>query len=913
MTLTSNSRLIIITGFAIVLLTLSSTGFIGLYQFSRYHNQDEAATALYLQKRDLVEKMLSASRERAISLTLMLHLADPFEQDEQHLRFNELGTDFAVARQALMSLKLSEPEQAIMRRQGNNVTAGIDSQHEVIDLIFSGATAKAGKLLTNQAIPAQKGNFAILQQLADTQQQLYESEVHTLAENFHNNNQRFTIVLSILSAFVSIIVTYLVLRSISHTEKALFAANERFDLAMQGANDGLWDWNIKTGEVYYSPRWKAMLGYADDEIEHSLETWESRVQPDDREKAEADIAAHLAGKTPLYENIHRIMHRDGSYRWHWERGIAVRDESGQPCKMVGTNTDITEQMAIKDALFEEKERALVTLHSIGEAVITTDDIGQVTSINPVAESLIGISNDELRGCMLSNVFQLASEQRRSPLENPVYQSLRSGQVTELPEHTLLLNKDGKEICIAGSAAPIQTRSGELIGTVMVFRDMSDRREMAMRLTWQATHDALTGLINRSELERRLSQLIDNARLEPLQHSFLYLDLDQFKLVNDISGHTAGDELLRQLSFLLQQQLRDTDTLARLGGDEFGILLHGCHLEQAKKIAAKIRDSVKAFRFVWQDKTFDIGVSIGIALIDQNCEGITSIMSEADVACYAAKDLGRNRYHVYSPDDATLARRHSEMQWATQIKQALEEGRIILYQQAIQATRYAEASGQHIEILIRMLDSDNKLVPPSTFIPAAERYGLMADIDFWVIEQTLRYLHQHPETGLVSINLSGNTFSDAKLLPGIKKLLHTHQVNPARVCFEITETAAIANLTDATHFISELKAIGCSFALDDFGSGLSSFAYLKNLAVDYLKIDGCFVKDMLDNPIDCAMVESIHKIGETIGIKTIAEYVENDAIRERLEVIGVDYVQGYSIAKPRPLSENVLPLKLTARG
>jgi diguanylate cyclase (GGDEF)-like protein len=445
-----------------------------------------------------------------------------------------------------------------------------------------------------------------------------------------------------------------------------------------------------------------------------------------------------------------------------------------------------------------------------------------------------------------------------------------------------------------------------------FEFLSDNiRQMAhkqiqkqLEISHQAAHDALTGLINRREFESRLEIALQNAQIEKLQHTILYLDLDQFKVINDTCGHVAGDQLLRQLTTLLQGSLRQSDTLARLGGDEFGVLLECCSLEPAVRIAETLRQTVNDFHFVWQDKTFPIGVSIG--LVNFGDDGLTlgDVLSIADAACYVAKDKGRNRIHVYSPGDNELAQRNSEMDWIGRIRKALDENRFVLYAQKIIPLSGDGNEGEHHELLIRMLDEAGKLIPPMAFIPAAERYNLMPTLDRWVIKTAFAQ-YKGAGTGKApprscAINLSGASIGDDNLLAFIKEQFDTFQIPPGVICFEVTETSAIANLGKAAVLIRDLKAMGCRFALDDFGSGMSSFAYLKHLPVDFLKIDGSFVKDMVDDRIDHAMVEAINRIGHVMGIQTIAEFVENDAILAELRKIGVDFAQGYGIGRPQPL-------------
>ncbi len=452
----------------------------------------------------------------------------------------------------------------------------------------------------------------------------------------------------------------------------------------------------------------------------------------------------------------------------------------------------------------------------------------------------------------------------------------------------------------------------------VVRDITERKqaetallESERRLAWQASHDALTGLVNRRQFDRYLEQAVNSATISNAPSCLCYLDLDQFKVVNDTCGHIAGDELLRQVTALLQAQVRSIDILARLGGDEFGLLLHNCRLEQAASIANALRESIEAFRFIWEDKTFRIGVSIGLVGIDDDDCSMSKILSAADVACYAAKNQGRNRVHIYQTSDCELAQQQGDMHWIARIDKALEENRFCLYYQSIVPTSLTAEHGEHYEVLLRLRDEQGELVPPMAFIPAAERYNLMHLIDRWVIRtlfatcaphyrQSWQRSQQENYKCLYAINLSGASINDEHFIEFLHQQILMHQIPPQVLCFEITETVAITNLTKAINLIQHFKRLGCSFALDDFGTGMSSFGYLKNLPVDYLKIDGNFVKDILTDTTDLAMTEAINTVGHVMGIKTIAEFVENEAILNKLRALKVDYAQGYGIAKPLPL-------------
>ena len=462
----------------------------------------------------------------------------------------------------------------------------------------------------------------------------------------------------------------------------------------------------------------------------------------------------------------------------------------------------------------------------------------------------------------------------------------------------LENSHTKRIAIDFSINPILESPDKRIGSVITFRNMNKERKLRKQLSYQASHDLLTALINRYEFEKRLQEVIDHSRQDLTTHALFYVDLDEFKVVNDTCGHIAGDELLRQIALLLKENLRTHDTISRLGGDEFGILLEDCEISQAVLLANKILNAIQELQFAWEDKTFRVGASIGVVEIDQHSKDINHVMAIADTACYSAKDSGRNRLHIAEKDDEEIATRRGEMQWVSIITRALENDAFQLYAQKIVAID--ETSDEFgVELLIRMQHENGSLIMPDAFIPSAERYNLMARIDSWVIRNAFGWLEQNTAENLVrcSINISGQSLGDEHLLDDTRKLLSSKNIDASMICFEITETAVISDLTNATRFISELRALGCRFALDDFGSGLSSFAYLKTLDIDYIKIDGMFVKDIASDNIDKEMVNSIISIAKAMGKKTIAEYVESDSIKSILRDMGVDYIQGYAVDMP----------------
>ncbi|MDX1431652.1 MAG: EAL domain-containing protein [Gammaproteobacteria bacterium] len=578
-----------------------------------------------------------------------------------------------------------------------------------------------------------------------------------------------------LGAFCLAITVSILLFAIARTTQALHASRERFEYALAISNDGLWDWDLATDAMYFSPRWRETLGYSAEQVGHDAAFWRSLIHPDDRARVLEELEEHLAGKTPIHQCENRLRTCSGEYRWNLSRArVITRDAEGKPIRILGVDVDMT------------------ALH-----------------------------------------------------------------------------------------------------------------ELTVQLSHQESHDGLTGLLNRREFERRLRELLDPAPGRFGEHALCQIDLDQFKIINETCGSAAGDELLCQLGRLLRKRIRHRDTLARIGGDEFGILMEDCSAERAEQVARGVLETLDECRFNWRGKSYALSASIGLVPLRAGEDDIAEALAAADAACHSAKEKGRHRVHVFSPDDTELARRQGHMQWVSRISRALDKNRFRLSFQPIAPVQDGADAGLHYELLIRMQDENGNIVAPSAFLPAAEAYSLAGKIDRWVVQTALEWLARNPshvdELDLCAINLSGHSLGDEDFLGFVVGQLSARSTPAHKICFEITETSAIANVEQARRLMHTLKDMGTRFALDDFGTGLSSFAYLKRLPVDFIKIDGLFIKDMADDPIHLAMVRSINDIGHIMGMRTIAEFVENEATLALLRDIGVDYAQGYGICPPRPIA------------
>ncbi|MDF3035886.1 MAG: hypothetical protein K0S28_1160 [Paucimonas sp.] len=647
-----------------------------------------------------------------------------------------------------------------------------------------------------------------------------------------------------------------------------------------------------------------MLGYDEQELLHM--SFQDVTHPDDLGIDQTFVQLVLADQLKSYQMETRYFHKDGRAMPISLNSSLVRDEEGKPLYFMAKIEDITQRKKMEDALYAEKDLAQTTLQSIGDAVITADAAGSVTYLNPMAERLTGWSNREAIGQPLDHVFVVVDEGTRAVVESPGTRALKDGKICGGSGNLLLVARNGLEANVEPSASPIRVRDGSLTGVVMVFHDVSEARALNRKISYQASHDALTGLLNRVEFELMATQLLQSARSAHRQHALMYLDLDQFKLVNDTCGHLAGDELLRQLATLLSSNMRKSDTLARLGGDEFGLLLEACPQDRAIEIAQHLIDTVRAFRFEWEGKLFGVGLSIGMVMVNDHSRDLQTLLKAADAACYAAKEKGRNRVELFRQGDASAPEQPARIDWISRLQSAAAEHRFALHYQKIVPVVDQRASC-HVEILLRYRDEQGRLLLPMAFLPAAERYGLLASIDRWVVRQTLGMDPSllPDDAALIAVNISGTSLADGDFQDFLKEELRASRIPVNRLCIEISEAAAISNLHRSIALMQMLRSLGCSCALDEFGSSLSSLAHLKSLPVDYLKINGSLTKNLTNDPVDYATLESIHRIAKVMKIRTIAKFVENYEALPHLRRIGIDFAQGFALHEPEQLLTKVV--------
>ncbi|MDQ0314811.1 PAS domain S-box protein [Amorphus orientalis] len=683
-------------------------------------------------------------------------------------------------------------------------------------------------------------------------------------------------------------------------------ARERLELAVQAGQVGIWEINPRTDRISANDRTLEIFGIPRTDFDGSLESFRGRLHPEDRDMVMAAFRIGMSTSEQVALE-HRIVRDAGEVRYLKVLAKVVHGADGKPDRIVGTHWDTTEHRKLIDELFQEKERLQITLHSIGDAVITTDAQAKITYINPVAEELTGWKRAEAVGHPISRVFRLVDDETNEPILSPVEECLELLQPVYLREGAILITHDGSRLHVQDSAAPVRANSGELIGAVLVFQDITRTRSLHKELAFAALNDTLTGLPNRLSLERSLEALCAEAKKSADSHALCFLDLDRFKIVNDSAGHVAGDALLIEVGRLLKVTLRPTDLVARIGGDEFALLLRRCPIDKAQEAAERVAAAFRTFAFHWEGRTYDVGASIGIAEIRGSDADPMTVMKEADVACYAAKSAGRGQVSVYTDDGSDAGRHLREINIAADLRSAIEEDRLTLFGQAIVELE-PERGAPHrrnVEVLIRMFDRNGDLIAPGAFIPAAERYGLMNTIDRWVISTLLERqvsAFQDDPSLCVSVNLSANSLDDPELWPFVHARILASGVAPERICFEITETAVVQNLASATYFVRSAKELGCRISLDDFGVGLSSFSYLKDFRVDELKIDGSFVRQVSSNRADTQIVKAIIGVGRTLGISSVAEWVENAETLETLRTLGINGVQGYHLGGPKPFAE-----------
>ncbi|MDT0595801.1 PAS domain-containing protein [Glaciecola petra] len=681
-------------------------------------------------------------------------------------------------------------------------------------------------------------------------------------------------------------------------------ARARFELATDSGKIGVWEFDISTGSLKWDKWMYRLYGLESRAQNESYEFWTSFLHPDDKQKTET-LVADAIENIAQYDTEFRIVWNDNSIHHIRATARVTRDEHGRPLKMIGANWDVTDLTEITQKLSLQRELLEVTLESIGDAVITTDAQGNTTWLNPIAQQLTGWSNKDAIGRDLGHIFHIVNEDTRLRTENPVETCLEQGRIVGLANHTILISRDGKEYGIEDSAAPIRSASGEILGAVLVFHDVTEQRRLSNEISYQATHDSLTGLVNRLEFETRLRRLLQKPKSDNTSHALLYIDLDQFKIINDTCGHSVGDKALQQISDLLKQIIRDRDTVARLGGDEFGVILEHCSVKQAIRVSEAICQQMDEFRFIHDNRRFRIGTSIGLVSIDERWTTTSSILQAADKSCYAAKEAGRNRVHIWSESDLAMRTRQGEMQWTTRIENALDENRFILYAQRL-TNLDSDSEGIHAEILVRLQGEDGSTILPGAFFPAAERFHLASRIDRWVLKNAIKWLDERPtelfqRIDLLCINLSGQSVGDRAFHKYAYEIFNGLSAQTCtKICLEITETAAITNLTDASLFVEQVSNLGVRVALDDFGAGASSFDYLKKLPVDILKIDGHFIQDLIDDPLDEAAVRCFVEVANIMNLKTVAEFVDSPEILNRVKQLGIDYAQGFLSHKPEPV-------------
>ncbi|WP_160936379.1 EAL domain-containing protein [Teichococcus coralli] len=689
-------------------------------------------------------------------------------------------------------------------------------------------------------------------------------------------------------------------------EEALRASEEQFRKTMLHSPIGMALVGLDGTFLRVNRACCALLGYGEAELLRL--SFQEITHSSDLAGDLRQLEALLQGRTDSYQVEKRYRRRDGELIWGLLSVSLLRDAAGQPMHFISQIQDISRLKRSETALHEERDRLHVTLCAITDGVISTDAEGRICFMNPAAEAATGWMLEEARHRPIEAVFEIADTEAGEALLNPVRVTLATRRPFDLKRQAVLIDRQGERIEVRDSSAPIRAKDGGILGAVLVFQDVRAVRSIEKELEFSTLHDALTGLPNRRKFEAALASAVDSAHMGGGEHTLCFLDLDRFKIVNDSAGHAAGDALLRAVAQTLSRMVRPTDMVARLGDDEFAILLFGCPVTKVRRVLAPVIEAIAAMTFTWEERDYHITTSIGVASIGAVATS-ASVMKHADVACYAAKLAGRNRISVYDMEDEAGGAHHREIIMATEIRTALREERFRLHAQRIAAIGVER--GRHYELLLRMVGKDGALVSPGLFIPVAERYDLMAELDRWVLREVLQ--RRAPQLAAVpglslAVNISAHSLNDPQFLPFFLQLLQDSPLRPQALTLEITETALVSNLTSAGAMLDSIRQLGCRVALDDFGAGLSSFGYLRAFKVDVIKIDGSFIRNLPESVIDLTIVRSIHRIAHEIGAETVAEFVENGLILERLREIGVDYAQGHAIAVPVDLDELIAELR-----
>ena len=683
-------------------------------------------------------------------------------------------------------------------------------------------------------------------------------------------------------------------------------AEVQLKLVQRAGRTVSWDWRVSTDELVIYGLPKDLIVHGAPVLTTTGKAFFEQIHPDDLVNLKQAVRSSLQDREPLFLEI-GLRGPEGDNHWLVLRGQVVADRAGHSEHLVGVATDVTDRRRAEMVLIQEQQHTLAMLVSISDGVIRTDLEGRIQDLSGPAEDIVGSTLEEIKGRKLGEVLTFLDPNSSAVLADPVTESLQSDQPLSQPQTSLLQRDDGDDLPIRFHTVVLRDKGASPTGVVLVVKDLAEEKQVERGMVYLATHDPLTDLVNRTEFERQLGQVIASANKMRRQDSLLYMDLDGFTRLNETFGHPAGDKMLKQFASFLKCRFRETDTLGRLGGDKFGVLLESCQPWQARELVEKLYKDLRSFRFEWDESSLPVSLSCGMAAIGPEDGEVDKVLGAAEAACYLAKQKGGNRFYEYEPSEVAATERHTQLEILHQIQDALRDGSFELHAQLIQPVRAPESDPTMFEILVRLEDRSGKLLLPGHFIPVAERHRIVSAIDRWVLTQTLESVagassDSGGNSEIFAVNISGQSLADDRFLEFVLHELSYRGVEPGRVCFEITETATVANFDRAQRFISVLKERGCRFVLDDFGSGLSSFAYLRNFPVDFIKIDGQFVQGMTKDPTQKALVESINHVGHVMQIKTIAEAIEDDATLEAVRLMDVDYAQGHGIAMPVPLAQ-----------